>query len=933
MRAVTVATRSYLARGVVLARSLRATNPGWKQVIVLVDGEPGEFESTDDYTIRTLADLPLDAAEAHRMALIYDPSEFSNSLKPWALQMILDEGDEFAAYIDSDVMVFGSMDPLERLAAEHQVVLTPHTIHPMPRDGLQPDETIINRAGTFNAGCITVSHQGRPVLEWLQERLRRDCVVDYERVLFFDQGWWDLAPGFFDVAVLRDPGFNVAYWNLHERAMERVGGVIMVGDSPLRFFHFSGFDPRNPWMLTKHLPAKPRVPLSENPLVAELCDQYRRSIESVEEELTLEGVAYGFGRLGDGTEIGPGLRAAFRELLAREDDDGIGPVPKPFDGVDANLISWLSAPLGENGFISRYLFGVWASRADLKAEFPYPLSSREFLNWVSWATTSTEAEPELAATAKLWARQQDDALAALPVSPLPGINLGGSLDDAGSGPLSRMLSDAAAAAGVETVRDPAVGQPATRHPLTVVVPRGDQLMPWLREHRNDYDASATVAVAWSWELEACRALPELPPVVDELWAPSEYARNALSNITRTPVAVVPLPVEPVPADAHLERGTGTLPDTPFFLHSFDHDGSFERANPLAVIEAFIRAFPEAGPSLVIRAANGHRHADQSERLRYACRRARNVYLVEDDRVATTAALIAESAAYVSLHRWEEFGLDLATAMASGKPAIVTAFGGILDYSTPDNCLLVGFTRESAPQTAPLYPGTTEWVEPDIASAAVYMRWVNEKPGEAAALGNRARASLKESHSLARTAQFLRSRLEPAMRRNDPTPPADGKERRPTTVLTGSFQGSRDTAERAREMIHTPPNVDTPSRLPRASRKFRQVVYRVLAHHDEHVNERLDALSEALSELLRAVDNLTAEQSRSLAEHGARLDAQEAANKVTEEALDELRRLQAVLARADSVRDERVEEIGRALVRLAAELDPARVPPGEAGCGA
>ena len=52
------------------------------------------------------------------------------------------------------------------------------------------------------------------------------------------------------VRILRDPGYNVAYWNLHERSVS-VTDCISVNGKPLYFFHFSGFDPDKPEIVSK----------------------------------------------------------------------------------------------------------------------------------------------------------------------------------------------------------------------------------------------------------------------------------------------------------------------------------------------------------------------------------------------------------------------------------------------------------------------------------------------------------------------------------------------------------------------------------------------------------------------------------------------------------------------------------------------------------
>ena len=83
--------------------------------------------------------------------------------------------------------------------------------------------------------------------------------------MFTDQRWVDFVPSFFDHHILKDPGYNVAYWNLHGREVFSDGDRYLVDGEPLRFFHFSGFDARKPWLLSKHQGERPRVLLSERP--------------------------------------------------------------------------------------------------------------------------------------------------------------------------------------------------------------------------------------------------------------------------------------------------------------------------------------------------------------------------------------------------------------------------------------------------------------------------------------------------------------------------------------------------------------------------------------------------------------------------------------------------------------------------------------------
>jgi hypothetical protein len=60
-----------------------------------------------------------------------------------------------------------------------------------------------------------------------------------------DQKFLNLAPAYFDVHILRHPGYNLAGWKLHEserKQMNTLGGIYRVKDKPLRLIHFSGIN-------------------------------------------------------------------------------------------------------------------------------------------------------------------------------------------------------------------------------------------------------------------------------------------------------------------------------------------------------------------------------------------------------------------------------------------------------------------------------------------------------------------------------------------------------------------------------------------------------------------------------------------------------------------------------------------------------------------
>ena len=110
----------------------------------------------------------------------------------------------------------------------HGLVLSPHNLGSMPRDGRKPNEQDILIAGVYNLGFVGINAGAfaDELLDWWAVRLERDCIVDPERGFFVDQRWMDFAPAMAEsFLLLRDPGFNVAYWNLHARPISQRDGA------------------------------------------------------------------------------------------------------------------------------------------------------------------------------------------------------------------------------------------------------------------------------------------------------------------------------------------------------------------------------------------------------------------------------------------------------------------------------------------------------------------------------------------------------------------------------------------------------------------------------------------------------------------------------------------------------------------------------------
>ncbi len=343
MQACTIVARNYLPQARALARSFRTHHPEGAFTVLLLDRTGTPPEANDDFNILQLHDLGFDSGEITRMALIYDVLEFSTAVKPWLLQRLMGSGADVVLYFDPDIEIFAALTDLAALAREHGIVLTPHILEPIPRDGLRPAERDIMHAGIYNLGFIAVGRGSEPFLKWWAERLRRDAIVDPANMLFTDQRWVDFVPALFPHHILRDPGCNVAYWNLGQRRLRGSEAGYEVNGRPLRFFHYSGYDPDRPEVLSKFQGSAPRVRLQDEPALARLFAEYSGKLRA-QGYAQSKDEPYGHGSIGEGVPIPPAIRRLYREALLKHEASG-AKEPLSASATTSLMVEWLHGPL------------------------------------------------------------------------------------------------------------------------------------------------------------------------------------------------------------------------------------------------------------------------------------------------------------------------------------------------------------------------------------------------------------------------------------------------------------------------------------------------------------------------------------------------------------------------------------------------------------
>jgi len=167
-------------------------------------------------------------------------------VKPSVLRSLMEEGWQSVIYLDPDMLVMSSLDEVIDFVEKSSLTLTPHILDLTEENSIENFDKILLNAGMFNAGFIGLS-QSQQVLDflrWWESRTSEQGIWFPYPDFYFDQRWLDLAPGYVERCfILRDPGVNVAYFNLSNRRIQIENGSYAVNGSKLKLIHFSGFDP------------------------------------------------------------------------------------------------------------------------------------------------------------------------------------------------------------------------------------------------------------------------------------------------------------------------------------------------------------------------------------------------------------------------------------------------------------------------------------------------------------------------------------------------------------------------------------------------------------------------------------------------------------------------------------------------------------------
>lgn len=247
---IAICSQEYLGYYRELYKSIKEHSPRAKQLLYYTGDEDaltnGEFEDVTDITTwdcDTIYNDQLTSICSLRARVVLDAFK---------------HGHENVVFCGAKVKFFDKPLELENAIEHFNAVVTPHIMGPLPEDGKFPSNEQVSFTGHVSTDLVAFKDtpEIREFLEWQDEIMKTKCQTSSKTYL--DQSWLNFLPFFVgNVKILRDPTYNVAYWNYKQRGLKKIHANWMVDSEyghpwKLTCFQFSGLDLNHPELISTH---------------------------------------------------------------------------------------------------------------------------------------------------------------------------------------------------------------------------------------------------------------------------------------------------------------------------------------------------------------------------------------------------------------------------------------------------------------------------------------------------------------------------------------------------------------------------------------------------------------------------------------------------------------------------------------------------------
>lgn len=245
MLVTTIATWNEFTEALLLAKSVKQHHPDASVIVCLAENSLPESERYPWIHHFVLArDLGIPDFDAYMSQ--FHGFQHVSALKGYLFRFLADaygEENEFI-YLDARMLVINPLIEFRSMISSSTIVLTPHFVTPFPRTNCSQEVQVL-KEGTFHAGMIGIrrTQELGQLLNWWIRVIREFSGQDEYGGNQPDQKYLNLIPSLFRTVILRHPGYNVGFWNIHEqeRFISLKGRRYTVGSENLRCFNFNNY--------------------------------------------------------------------------------------------------------------------------------------------------------------------------------------------------------------------------------------------------------------------------------------------------------------------------------------------------------------------------------------------------------------------------------------------------------------------------------------------------------------------------------------------------------------------------------------------------------------------------------------------------------------------------------------------------------------------
>ncbi len=235
--------KNYAPQAITLCNSIRENCSGnFKITGLLIDKvSPSELEFFKLYFDNII--LPKELHPLYKTILeSHNVVEACTLFKPFAANVLLSKKND-VIYLDPDTFVVGDLSAyFVSISSKGSVFLTPHMIKIPEGVFFNSTESSSLKHGIYNLGYLGLKNSELSVkfCDWWGRRILLDCRISSKNGGFTDQKIIDFSPALFpEIYIDRNPGLNIASWNIHERNIRLDKDRIKSNDENALFFHFT----------------------------------------------------------------------------------------------------------------------------------------------------------------------------------------------------------------------------------------------------------------------------------------------------------------------------------------------------------------------------------------------------------------------------------------------------------------------------------------------------------------------------------------------------------------------------------------------------------------------------------------------------------------------------------------------------------------------